>query len=290
MNKNIILIGLIVGIILISGCIQQEKSTFESDVKQETSTKIPESPNKLETSGAPAPPADQALAEVTILSQNNDQWKIRVDKIRDYIRYPNAKNLELKEGEEVSVYVNGFLDTFEFRGPTCPPGYVKSPKPAGAQSETGEPSTRPIQKIVVGGRYLSKLFGCFAEANCQPIGWAGWLYNPSSTIIEYECVKQSTTPTVVPPGYDPDRIEVNYRAGTDVSDPISLLPSNLRNDVKSVGPLVSAGWPEYRWIRFVLNTAADEGVFMTKIRALEWVEIAEFAPLPAPPPTPQPQR
>src|SRR3989338_2080657 len=118
MSKNIILIGLIVGIFLISGCIQQEKSTFESDVQQKTSTKISESPNKLETSGAPAPPADQALAEITIISQNNDEWEIRVDKIRDYIRYPNAKNPVLKEGEEVSLYVNGFLDTFEFRGPT----------------------------------------------------------------------------------------------------------------------------------------------------------------------------
>ncbi|MBI2665887.1 hypothetical protein HYX12_04665 [Candidatus Woesearchaeota archaeon] len=39
MNKNIFLIGLLVGIIFVSGCIQQENSTFKSDVQQETSTK-----------------------------------------------------------------------------------------------------------------------------------------------------------------------------------------------------------------------------------------------------------
>ena len=200
MSKNIILIGLIVGIFLISGCIQQEKSTFESDVQQKTSTKISESPNKLETSGAPAPPADQALAEITIISQNNDEWEIRVDKIRDYIRYPKAKNPVLKEGEEVSLYVNGFLDTFEFRGPTCPPGYVKSTKPAGAQSETGEPSTRPIPKIVVGDRYLSKLLGCFAELNCEKLRWSGYFYNPNPLVVEHECTIPDSTP---PPSIEP---------------------------------------------------------------------------------------
>ena len=200
MKKNIILIGLIVGIILISGCIQQEKSTFESDVQQETSIKIPESPNKLETSGSPAPPADQTLAEITIISQNNDEWKIRVDRIRDYIRYPNAKNPVLKEGEEVSLYVNGFLDSFEFRGPTCPPGYVKSPKPARAQSQTDEPSTRPIPQIVIGDKYLSKLLGCFAELNCEKLGWSGYFYNPNPLVVEYECVIPDSTP---PPSIEP---------------------------------------------------------------------------------------
>ena len=188
MNKNIIILVLIV-IIFISGCIQQQTTT-----KTESSIKIPDSPTKLETSGAPAPPADQALAEITIISQNNDEWKIRVDKIRDYIRYPNAKNPVLKEGEEVSLYVNGFLDTFEFRGPTCPPGYIKSPKPAGAQSETGEPSTRPTPKIIIGDTYLSKLLGCFAELNCEKLGWSGYLYNPLPIIVEHECVIPDSIP------------------------------------------------------------------------------------------------
>ena len=198
MSKNIFLIGLFISIIFISGCIQQKRSTFESDIQQ-TSTKtgqpikIPQSPTKLGTSGAPAPPADQVLTEITIISQNNNEWKIKVDKIRDYIRYPNAKNPELKEGEEVAVQLNSFLDTFEFRGPVCPSGYVKSPKPAGAQPTGGERSTRPTPKIIAGDKYLSKLLGCFAELNCEKLGWSGYLYNPSPIIVEHECVIPDST-------------------------------------------------------------------------------------------------
>lgn len=180
MNKNVFLICLISGIIFISGCVQQ-------GIEQQA--KIPESPNKLEISGAPAPPADQALAEIAIISQNNDEWNIRVDKIRDYIRYPNAKNPILKEGEEISLYVNGFLDTFEYRGPVCPPGYVKSPKPAEAQPTTA--SSRSVPKIAAGDKYLSKLLGCFEELNCQRIGWSGYLYNPNPIVVETECVLTS---------------------------------------------------------------------------------------------------
>ncbi len=186
-NNNIFLIGLIIGIILISGCIQKESTKTEQPIK------IPESPTKLETSGAPAPPADQVLAEITIISQNNDKWKIKVDKIRDYQRYPNAVNPILKEGEEIPVAVNGFLDTFESRGPVCPSGYVKSPKPAGTQPVGGEPSTRPTPKIIVGDKYLSKLLGCFAELNCERLGWSGYLYNSNLMIVEHECVIPDST-------------------------------------------------------------------------------------------------
>ena len=249
-QKYLMISGIILIIvsIFISGCIQQEKSqqeksTFGSDIQQQKSTKteqpikIPESPTKLETSGAPAPPADQALAEVTIISQNNDEWLISVDKIRDYIRYPIAKNPVLKEGEEISVYVNGFIDTFESRGPECPPGYIKSPKPARAQCDYNNPSKRYVAKsvsqcavikyacrsnekyfnddcgcgceittsdsstlatpkIVVSEKYLSKLLGCFAELNCERLGWSGYLYNPNSIIIEHECVIPDST---IPP-------------------------------------------------------------------------------------------
>lgn len=196
MGKNIFLTALVFGIILISGCVQKEKSTLESDVQQKSSTtlEIPELPTELKTSGAPAPPADQALAEITIISQNDNEWKIKVNKIRDYIRYPNAVNPMLKEGDEISVSVNGFLDSFESRGPVCPPEYVKSPKPTQAQSLTDEPSTRPIPTIKVGDKYLSKLLGCFAELNCERLEWSGYLYNPNSIIIEHECVIPDPTP------------------------------------------------------------------------------------------------
>lgn len=164
-----------------------------------TTVKVPVSPAKLDA-GAPAPPADQALAEIVILSQVGEEWKVRVDKIRDYIRYPAAINPQLKVGDTVSIRFNGWLDTFQSSDKVCPAGYIKSLKPPQAESTTQPPATRPQPKIMVGEKYLSKLFGCFAQANCQTIGWSGWLYNPSPTVIEYECVKQSTTP---PPSVEP---------------------------------------------------------------------------------------
>ncbi|TSC81499.1 MAG: hypothetical protein G01um101420_971, partial [Parcubacteria group bacterium Gr01-1014_20] len=45
--------------------------------------KLPSSPAKLSTSGAPAEPVDQALAEITVLSQTENGLKLQVDKIRD---------------------------------------------------------------------------------------------------------------------------------------------------------------------------------------------------------------
>ena len=167
---------------------------------------IPSSPTKLDA-GAPAPPADQTLAEITILSQAGEEWKIRVDKIRDYIRYPAATNPQLKVDDTVSIRFNGWLDTFQSSDKVCPAGYTKSPKPSQAESTTQSPSTRPQPQIIVGQKYLSKLFGCFAEIggfDCGPAGkgWSGWLYNPAPIIIDYDCVKQSTTPL---PSVEPRR-------------------------------------------------------------------------------------
>ncbi|MBI4053868.1 MAG: hypothetical protein HY397_00900, partial [Candidatus Doudnabacteria bacterium] len=181
------------------------KTTPPSGVK--TATKVPTSPIKLDA-GAPAPPADQALAEITVLSQVGEEWKVRVDKIRDYIRYPAATNPQLKVGDTISIRFNGWLDTFQSSDKVCPAGYIKSPKPTQAESTTQLPSTRPQPQITAGQKYLSKLFGCFAQANCQTIGWSGWLYNPSPTVIEYECVKpDTTTPPSTKPQDGPPSVE-----------------------------------------------------------------------------------
>ena len=103
--------------------------------------------------------------------------------------------------------------------------------------------------------------------------------------IEAEEASQTTADKqTVPPGYDANRIDVKYRIDTDVSNPISLIPKELRGDVDSVTRLAPAGGSEFRWLRFVLKTAADESIFIVQLQSLDWVEIAEFAPLPAPPP------
>lgn len=129
---------------------------------------------------------------------------------------------------------------------------------------------------VSGGAYV----GCPASGGtkaCIPCSCPeGFSWLP----IEKQCLETA----VVPSGYDADRIDVKYYAGTDVSNPITLIPKNLQDDVESIRRLAPAGGPEFLWLRFDLKTAADEGIFITQLRSLEWVESAEFAPLPAPPP------
>lgn len=96
----------------------------------------------------------------------------------------------------------------------------------------------------------------------------------------YGCKK----PVPVPSGYGAYRIDVKYRIGTDVSNPIMLLPKDLQDAIENIGRLAPAGGPEFRWLRFALKATTDESIFITQLRSLEWVEIAEFAPRPAPPP------
>jgi len=169
--------------------------------------KIPSSPAKLNTAGAPAEPIDQALAEITVLSQTEDGWKLHIDKIRDYIRYPTATNPQLKADDTISIHFNGWLDTFQNSEKICPAGYVKSPKPVQAEptNQLQPPATHPQPKITIGDKYLSRLFGCFIIIDgfdCGPAGkgWSGGFYNPYPVIIEYECVK--TEPNITPPSVE----------------------------------------------------------------------------------------
>ena len=183
-----------------------QNTTSSGDTR--TSVKVPTSLNKLD----PAPPADQSLAEITVFSQTSDgrEIKIRVDKLQDYIRYPAATNPQLKVGDIISIHFNGLLDTFQDDNTVCLTGYIKNPKPVQAESAETPPGVIENQpKVTIGEKYLSKLFGCFAESYCQTAGWSGWLYNPSPRVIEYECVKQGTTsPSVAPqssPSVEPQR-------------------------------------------------------------------------------------
>lgn len=137
--------------------ISPEDDTSSNGTK--TEVKIPQFPTTLDT-GSPAPPADQALAEITVLAQTGEGWTIRINKIRDYIRYPDNTNPELKLNDAIFFRLTGWVDIFEMDdGPPLPPSGVRS------QPE-----------IAVGEEYLSKLFGCFLEIPCSTIGWSGWLY------------------------------------------------------------------------------------------------------------------
>ena len=206
---SIIILGIAVVVLLgvVGYFILNEKQATPLEVHNPVATQsdpmIPRTiPIKLDAPKEdPAPPADQALAEITVLSQTSDELKLRIDNIRDYIRYPAATNPQLKTEDTISIHFNGQLDTFQDDTTTCPVGYVKNPKPAHSESGENLPGVLyPQPKITVGEKYLSKLIGCFAQANCQTIGWSGWLYNPSPTVVEHECVQGSTTP---PPSVNP---------------------------------------------------------------------------------------
>lgn len=207
MNKNgFVNIPLILLVVIVVGVVGyfvftdlSKENIFPSDTKSEA--QIPAFPVKLDTSGAPAAPADQALAEVTVLLQKDEEWEIRVDKIRDYSRYPDATNIELKEGDIISVRSNGWINTFKDNKIECPEGYTSSPKPTPAYPINQPQPTSPEPKITIGEKYLSKLlFVRCSNGLCQSTGWSVWLYNPSPVVEEYECVRsRNISPSVMPP-------------------------------------------------------------------------------------------
>ena len=202
MNRKIVIVVLIV-IIFITACAKKDESTQEDIYKQK---KISTVENKQITNiGVPSkasPSAlDSALAEITFISEQDERWKIRIDKIRDYIRYPRATYPQLKEGDEVNIFVLDFIDTYQNTGPTCPEGYVKAPKPGQASSNESPPSTRPIPKIIAGDKYVAQLHACFTSTGlgCEREGWSAYLYNSNPLILESECVLPSSTQPAIKP-------------------------------------------------------------------------------------------
>jgi len=137
--------------------------------------------------------ADAAAAEVTVLSQAGNILKIRIDKIREYSRHPAASNPQLQANDTISVSFGGWKDNFlgDDDKVTCSAGYNKTPKPV-------QPTPASYPEITVSEKYLSHLFGCFVE-ECRSIGWSVEFYNPTTTVIEYECIKERERGTPLPP-------------------------------------------------------------------------------------------
>jgi hypothetical protein len=84
----------------------------------------------------------------------------------------------------------------------------------------GTPDSRTVPKVAVGDRYLSKLYGCFAEIGgfiCpnEKSGWSGWLYNNVPKAVEYECVKAGTSSSEDYPAKIPNR-KVAYQVNSGV--------------------------------------------------------------------------
>jgi Ca2+-binding RTX toxin-like protein len=98
----------------------------------------------------------------------------------------------------------------------------------------------------------------------------------------------------IPPGYSSEIIQVKFREGTDVDPPEASLPPDLRNSVASITRLFSLSEQELDeigagrlklWFQITLKPGTDAAAFIEDLKRLESVEIAEPAPLPAPPPS-----
>ena len=104
----------------------------------------------------------------------------------------------------------------------------------------------------------------------------------------------SCDPPTGPPEVGP-RVDVKFRAGVVLDEPLQLLPRRLRTPIKRISPLVTLSKEELdrigaermaRWFRLELAPGTDIGRFMAELRALETVEVVEQAPEPAPDPIP----
>lgn len=117
------------------------------------------------------------------------------------------------------------------------------------------------------------------------------IFNQILSTFRFVDVKKSLQK--VPPGYDSMRIEIKFRLGTDVESPIEILPLKLLSSVSEIRQSSSLSDKELerigaesfkRWFVIVLKPGTDPVEFINKLLDLDTVEIAEFAPLPAPPP------
>ena len=129
---------------------------------------------------APSGPFDTALAEITILSLQDDTAKIEIEKIRSYYRYPDATYQKLNVDDEIDVRVFDTLALRTVLDSDEEPAIREDEEPA----EVVPPSTPPVPKPVVGEKYLASMNLCIVDnsagIDCEYDGWSIALY-PLST-------------------------------------------------------------------------------------------------------------
>ena len=120
-------------------------------------------------------------AKITLLSQEKDKWKIRVDYV-----FPNilVNYQPLKKGDTISVFLVGFIEGYARKG-----DYVWKNCTL-KESNIMSNASRPLPKIIEGDKWLAELYYCNTGAykGCKRDGWSAWLHNPDVIILEYECV------------------------------------------------------------------------------------------------------
>ena len=126
---------------------------------------------------------DSAGARITILSRENDKWKIRVDEIVDYTRWRGGTYPQLKEGDILDVPILGFIESYARKGfDTWRNCTLK-------QDSILANASRPLPTIEAGDRWSAKLDACDTRLHrgCKRDGWSAYLYNQDLIILEYEC-------------------------------------------------------------------------------------------------------
>jgi len=93
----------------------------------------------------------------------------------------------------------------------------------------------------------------------------------------------------VPNAYSAAIVHVKFQKTADISDPFALIPGDLRYSIIGIDPLFTA--PEAQqssnlkvWFRISIFDDIDVDEFVEQLNTLKVVDIAERAPLPAPPP------
>ena len=112
-------------------------------------------------------PSDTAMAEIKILYVQNDLAKIRIEKIKEYFRHPDAVHSQLKIGDEIEARIYHF-----------------APSSSSTNTRIAEGSNSTLTTIakaepIVDEKYLANMSICLAEYGfgCAYEGWSVALYS-----------------------------------------------------------------------------------------------------------------
>ena len=84
----------------------------------------------------------------------------------------------------------------------------------------------------------------------------------------------------VPQDRNPNFIDIQHISDMDVSNPLSIFPTSLREDIENIPDQESLKSPNFNWFRIKLKEDADEIAFITELKKLDWVVSAEFGYVP----------